>query len=139
VALSLSPFTPFTRLVIHAVMSGRISIFYGAVVNPQTLTSYDAHPRCLLAVGPSGNIEWMEGDVASHDLESTLAKYGCNNEELIELKEGEFLLPGFVDTHTVSYLPFDRPRGAHCTISMPPKYPILERKLPLTAIKPPRC
>ncbi|TEB39673.1 guanine deaminase [Coprinellus micaceus] len=82
-------------------MSGRISIFYGAVVNPQTLTSYDAHPRCLLAVGPSGNIEWMEGDVASHDLESTLAKYGCNNEELIELKEGEFLLPGFVDTHTL--------------------------------------
>lgn len=85
-------------------MLGRTTIFYGAVVNPKTLTSYDAHPRCLLAVGASGNIEWMEGDVASHDLESTLSKYGCNEEEIIELKEGEFLLPGFVDTHTVSSL-----------------------------------
>ena len=94
-------------------MSGQISIFYGAVVNPQTLTSYDARPRCLLAVGPSGNIEWMEGDVAPHALESTLAKYGCSNEELIELKDGEFLLPGFVDTHTVSYAPFDQTRVTH--------------------------
>lgn len=85
-------------------MSGRTTLFYGAVVNPKTLTSYDARPRCLLAVGPSGNIEWMEQDVAPHDLEPTLSRYSCNDAEIVELKEGEFLLPGFVDTHTVSTL-----------------------------------
>ncbi|KAF6763773.1 guanine deaminase [Ephemerocybe angulata] len=27
------------------------TLFYGAVINPRTLRSYDAHPRCLVAVG----------------------------------------------------------------------------------------
>ncbi|KAJ3504608.1 hypothetical protein NMY22_g17863 [Coprinellus aureogranulatus] len=81
-------------------MSGRTTIFYGGVVNPKTLTSYDAHPRCILAVGPSGNIEWMEDDVPAHDLQAKLAQYSCDDADLVELKAGEFLLPGFVDTHT---------------------------------------
>lgn len=81
-------------------MSGRITLFYGAVINPQTLRSYDAHPRCLLAVGPDGNISWLVEDVAPHDLQQVLLQYGCSDEHLVELKDGEFLLPGFVDTHT---------------------------------------
>lgn len=83
-------------------MSGNITLFYGAVINPQTLTSYDVLPRCLLAVGNTGNIDWMVEDVAPHDLQQVLAQHGCNDEYLVELKNGEFLLPGFVDTHTVS-------------------------------------
>lgn len=83
-------------------MSGNITLFYGAVINPQTLTSYDVLPRCLLAVGNTGNIDWMVEDVAPHDLQQVLAQHGCNDEYLVELKDGEFLLPGFVDTHTVS-------------------------------------
>ncbi|KAJ2912504.1 hypothetical protein MD484_g7910, partial [Candolleomyces efflorescens] len=81
-------------------MSGNITLFYGAVINPQALTSYDVLPRCLLAVGNTGNIDWMVEDVAPHDLQQVLAQHGCSDEYLVELKDGEFLLPGFVDTHT---------------------------------------
>lgn len=44
----------------------------------------------------------MVDDVAPYDLPETLVQYGCSDEHLVELKQGEFLLPGFVDTHTVS-------------------------------------
>lgn len=42
----------------------------------------------------------MVDDVAPYDLPETLVQYGCSDEHLVELKQGEFLLPGFVDTHT---------------------------------------
>lgn len=81
-------------------MSGSTTVFYGAAVNPQTLTDYATLPRCLLAVGPSGNIDWIVDDVAPHELQDTLSQKGCLDVDIVELKEGEFLLPGFVDTHT---------------------------------------
>ena len=81
-------------------MSGRTTIYYGATISPQTLTEYTALPWCLLAVGPCGNIEWIVEDVPPHELQDTLAQKGCLDSDIVELKEGEFLLPGFVDTHT---------------------------------------
>ena len=86
------------------------TIFYGALVTPISLTSYKALPHALLAVSKStGLIEWLEEDVASGELQDTLAKHGIfiageyqADFELIELQFGEFLLPGFIDTHTVS-------------------------------------
>lgn len=80
-------------------------IFYGAVVTPKTLTSYDALPHALLCVSRStGNIDWIESDVPASSLQDVLAKHGfvdLADVELVELKQGEFLLPGFIDTHTV--------------------------------------
>ncbi|EAU88645.1 guanine deaminase [Coprinopsis cinerea okayama7 len=84
-------------------MSGTTTTFYGAVINPKSLTSYAALPRCLLAVGPTGNIDWIVKDVAPHELQDALAQKGhvdIASANLVELKEGEFLMPGFVDTHT---------------------------------------
>ncbi|TFK30228.1 guanine deaminase [Coprinopsis marcescibilis] len=81
-------------------MSGETTLFYGSVVNPLTLTSYASLPRCLLCVGPTGNIEWVVDDVEPHDLQNVLAQKGQIDAELFELKHGEFLMPGFVDTHT---------------------------------------
>ncbi|KAG6829631.1 hypothetical protein H0H92_003964 [Tricholoma furcatifolium] len=75
-------------------------IFYGAVISPRTLTSISALPKCLLAVGPSGNIDWMEENVEEHDLQNVLARYGTLDADVIALRPGEFLMPGFVDTHT---------------------------------------
>lgn len=80
------------------------TVFYGALVSPTSLTSYLAAPHALLAVSKSsGTIEWVEEDVASDALQDTMAKHGIVTEDvdLIELKHGEFLLPGFIDTHTV--------------------------------------
>jgi len=82
-------------------MSGSATIFYGAVINPTGLTSYDASPRCLLAVNVSGNIDWIVNDVEPHNLQDTLAAKGQLDADVFALKDGEFIIPGFVDTHTV--------------------------------------
>ena len=81
------------------------TIFYGALVTPTSLTSYLAAPHALLAVSEqTGQVEWVEEDVPPSVLQDTLANHGFvdSDFELVELKHGEFLLPGFIDTHTVS-------------------------------------
>jgi guanine deaminase len=78
------------------------TVFHGAVINPQTLTSYDALPNCLLAVSPSGEIEWIVEDVVDSMVQEIMAQKGCLEAEVVDLKNGEFIIPGFVDTHTVS-------------------------------------
>ena len=83
------------------------TVFYGALITPTSLTEYRALPRALLSVSRStGDIEWIEDDVATADLQDVLARHGhgaaSGNVDIIELKLGEFLIPGFVDTHIVS-------------------------------------
>ena len=94
-------------------MSGSIIIFYGAVINPTSLTAYSAFPRSLIAVGPTGNIEWITEEVLPHQLQDELARRGCLSEDLVELKDGEFLIPGFIDTHTV--LSYSSPISNRCS------------------------
>lgn len=77
-----------------------MTVFYGAVINPNTLTTYRTLPRCLLAVGSSGDIEWMVDDVPEHQLQETLARNGSVDADFVALHPTEFLLPGFIDTHT---------------------------------------
>jgi hypothetical protein len=86
----------------------RQTIFYGAVINPVSLTKLQALPRCLLAVSASGSIDWVVEDVESTQLQEILAQKGLINSDIdiIELKTGQFLLPGFIDTHIVSWFLF---------------------------------
>ncbi|PFH51741.1 hypothetical protein AMATHDRAFT_58597 [Amanita thiersii Skay4041] len=77
-----------------------MSVFYGAVINPESLTTYRALPRCLLLIGPDGTIDWMIEDVKEHLLQDTLAQKGLINADVTFLQDGEFLIPGFIDTHT---------------------------------------
>lgn len=79
------------------------TIYYGAVINPTGLTCYDAWPNCLLAVSAAGNIEWMVADVADSMVQETMSQKGCLDGGITILKPGEFIVPGFIDTHTVSY------------------------------------
>ncbi|KAI0093969.1 guanine deaminase [Irpex rosettiformis] len=80
------------------------TIFYGALVSPVSLTSYDALPRALLCVSHrTGDIQWIEQDVPAGSLQDVLARHGIidmSGMELVELRNGEFLIPGFIDTHT---------------------------------------
>lgn len=82
-----------------------LTIFYGALITPLSLTSYAALPYALVAVSRiSGEIEWIEQDVPANELQHVLTRHGILSEiSLIELKTGEFLMPGFIDTHTVSH------------------------------------
>ncbi|KAL6305304.1 Metallo-dependent hydrolase [Sparassis latifolia] len=77
-------------------------LYYGALVSPISLTEYAALPHALLAVShATGEIEWVEEDVAAGVLQDVLAKHGyVDDVDLVELKVGEFLIPGFIDTHT---------------------------------------
>lgn len=84
---------------------GMSTVFYGALITPTTLTETRALPRALLSVSrATGDIEWIEDDVAVDDIQSILARHGAASEsvDLVHLKLGEFLIPGFVDTHIVS-------------------------------------
>ncbi|KAF9014111.1 hypothetical protein BDQ17DRAFT_1270322 [Cyathus striatus] len=81
-------------------MSGSPLIFYGALVNPVALDSYQALPRALLCVDPTGNIDWVVDNVQPHELQDTLAQKGYIDADVVELKMGEFIMPGFIDTHT---------------------------------------
>jgi guanine deaminase len=81
------------------------TVFYGSVINPITLTRYDALQRCLLAVGPSGQVDWLVQDVDASLIQDTMAAHGCVDSEVFSLLEGQFIMPGFIDTHTVNILP----------------------------------
>ncbi|ETW85964.1 hypothetical protein HETIRDRAFT_471217 [Heterobasidion irregulare TC 32-1] len=78
----------------------RSTVFYGLVINPQTLSSYQALPNCLLCVSPFGDIDWIEEDIAASMVQDAMAQKGSLDADLVELKRGEFIMPGFVDTHT---------------------------------------
>jgi guanine deaminase len=80
------------------------TIFYGPLVNPKSLSSFQALPRCLLAVSSSGHIDWIEEDVHESALQNVLAQHASLEARLVNLRHGEFVLPGFVDTHTVRIL-----------------------------------
>lgn len=76
-------------------------VFYGPVINPVSLTSFNTLPHCLLSIDPSGKIEWMIDNVDKHQIQQTLASKALSNVNIVYLKDGEFLMPGFIDTHTV--------------------------------------
>lgn len=83
------------------------TVFYGDLISPTSLTTYLALPRALLSVSrTTGEIQWLEEYVPAAQLQDTLAAHGqIDNVDLVELKPGEFLMPGFIDTHTVSVHP----------------------------------
>lgn len=80
--------------------------YYGAVINPQERNpkepiSYDAWPRCLLVVSEDGRIVRVFPHVSESDILGTLEREGHRGCSVVKLSHGEFIMPGFVDTHTV--------------------------------------
>ena len=77
------------------------AVFYGPIVNPKSTSSFLLLPNSLLAVAASGKVDWLEDNVHPSSVQDVLARHGSLDTPLIALKNGEFILPGFVDTHTV--------------------------------------
>lgn len=96
-----------------------LNILHGALINPESLTTYALLPRALIAVDPNGNIAWIEEDVYHSDIQKAIGRNiaqlraSSSNADILltELEDGEFILPGFIDTHTVSQTP--------CSSSLP--------------------
>ncbi|KAH9043273.1 guanine deaminase [Lactarius pseudohatsudake] len=82
--------SPVTQLV----------VFYGPLVNPKSTSSLLLLPNSLLAVAANGEIGWIEHNVHPSSVQDVLARHGSLDTPLVALKHGEFIIPGFVDTHT---------------------------------------
>lgn len=89
-------------------MTAGFSVFYGPLVSSIDPHSYKALPRALFSVDNVGFIAWLVEDVPAHELQNQLAAKGCSESELIALHSGEFIMPGFIDTHTVSVTSYCR-------------------------------
>ncbi|KAF8322129.1 Metallo-dependent hydrolase [Clavulina sp. PMI_390] len=87
-------------------MTSRI-VYYGPVIQSRTLLDLDVWPSAVIAVGPDGIISWVEsGPVASAELQDVCSKHGwditdsASAVQLVQGHEGEWLMPGLVDTHS---------------------------------------
>jgi hypothetical protein len=58
----------------------------------------------VICVSPEGIIEWVEKDIDKTELEKIASSHGLDlgEAEVTEFGQGEFLVNGMVDTHTVS-------------------------------------
>lgn len=86
------------------VTPGRYTVYYGPVINPYSLTYFDALPNCVVVVDGKGNIAHLieKLDVTSLELQKVLlTQIGLldGTFTLVILEPGEFIMPGFVDTH----------------------------------------
>jgi len=54
-----------------------------------------------MEIGSTGNIDWMLDCVKENQLEEALSQKGLATSQVVYLKDGEFIIPGFIDTHTV--------------------------------------
>jgi guanine deaminase len=77
------------------------TVYYGSLINPVSLDSYDALPRCAIGVAENGLIDWIIQDVDSSLLQEAMVQNGYIEADVIDLKNGQFLMPGLIDTHIV--------------------------------------
>lgn len=78
-------------------------VFFGPLITPRNPYHCQYLPRALLYV-KDGIIQWLEEDVAMEDLSNLLITHGLEQDsDIIRLAHGQFLMPGFIDTHTVRY------------------------------------
>lgn len=93
------------RTLISASQS-KAKVYYGAIIHTVDLTHLQALPRALLAISSDGLIAWLEPDVHPNSIQEFASNRGWTvgngDVELIVGAEGEWIMPGFVDTHTVS-------------------------------------
>ena len=80
----------------------------GSVLSPVDQRSYKTVSNALLYVGEDGLIKAIrqiasaDGRTAPGEVNALLEEVGHRGElERLDLTRGEFLIPGFVDTHTV--------------------------------------
>lgn len=98
------------------------TIFYGPVLHALNYHTLQILPRALLAVA-SGRIEWLIDNVPPSESGATIREAAASkgwrvgerkagdppdrqHAQLRTLQDGEFIIPGFIDTHTVCvYIP----------------------------------
>ena len=85
-------------------------LIIGALISPVDQRSYDVLPSAFLYVGQDGLIKAIQeivppsAPITSEAIDAFLETASHSGElEILTLERGEFLIPGFVDTHTVRF------------------------------------
>jgi guanine deaminase len=75
--------------------------YHGTIIHSISLTELEILEKGLLVLSTSGKILQIEKHIEPHDIDNTLRKYGLSpsRTSIHRLSRGEFLLPGFIDTH----------------------------------------
>ncbi|KAK3372918.1 hypothetical protein B0T24DRAFT_621710 [Lasiosphaeria ovina] len=80
---------------------GKMKAFVGPVIHSLSASELEILPSALLVVGPKGGIAHFVKDCPWSEVSTILASLHlpAHLVEILPLKPGEFLIPGFVDTH----------------------------------------
>lgn len=83
-------------------MPNKISkVFYGTLIHSLSLANLEILQNTLLGVDISGKIAFLEKNVIDEiTLNHIISQWEFPEQEVIRLSKRQFLMPGFVDTHT---------------------------------------
>ncbi|KAK5954316.1 hypothetical protein OHC33_004889 [Knufia fluminis] len=75
--------------------------FHGTLIHSVTSAEIDIIENGLLVIAPNGKIVKLEKGIAQGDVNDQLSEYGltADSPSFTSLPRGEFLIPGFIDTH----------------------------------------
>lgn len=79
--------------------TGKTHVFYGTVIHATNQTTLEILTSALLAVSEDGSILKLESDVEQRTIPDRLSGIGLSDVSVTALHDGQFLIPGFVDTH----------------------------------------
>ncbi len=74
--------------------------FHGTLIHAISAQDTEVVTHGLLVVGKDGKIALLEKDVEEGKVDSILAEQKLSAVSVKKLKRGEFLIPGFIDTHS---------------------------------------
>ncbi|KWU44150.1 Metallo-dependent hydrolase [Rhodotorula sp. JG-1b] len=78
-------------------------VFHGTLIHSLSLTEIEYLENALLGVDEHGVIAFLDNAVSSAaDVDQRLEAHGWSRQDaqVVEMKRGEFLMPGLIDTHT---------------------------------------
>ncbi|GAA5843150.1 hypothetical protein JCM11251_003945 [Rhodosporidiobolus azoricus] len=77
-------------------------VFHGTLIHSRSLTEIEYIQNALIAVDEAGTIAFVEREVPADQVAGRLKDLCWNGAEVevVRMQKGEFLIPGFVDTHT---------------------------------------
>ncbi|KIJ41896.1 hypothetical protein M422DRAFT_68111 [Sphaerobolus stellatus SS14] len=77
-----------------------LRLFYGPIISPVTPRLAKYLPHALICID-NGTISWIEEDIKHEgELSKVLEAKDIVGCEVTRLRHGQFLMPGFIDTHT---------------------------------------